>query len=77
MEQNDCIIIQVLLSKSLCQRRLHSEGIPGVVSQTKAFHLSTAGKLSGLRCKTEAVLTCGDLSQELFLPLGPVSQQGR
>lgn len=77
MEQNDSIIIQVLLSKSLCQRRLYSEGISGMVSQTKTFHLSTAGKLFRLRCKTEGVLTCGDLSQELFLPLGPVSQQGR
>lgn len=66
MEQNDCFIIQVLLSKSLCQRRLYSEGVSGVVS------LFTAGKLSRLRCKNEGVLISADLSQELFLPLGPV-----
>ena len=77
LEQNDCFIIQVPLSKSLCRRRMYSEGISGVVSLTKAFLLSAAGKLSRLRCKTEGVLICADHSQELFLPLVLVSPQGR
>lgn len=75
LEQNDCFVIQVPLSKSLCQRRIYSEDISGVVSLTKAFHLSAAGKLSRLRCKTEVIFICADHSQELLLPL--VSPQGR
>lgn len=62
---------------SLCRRRMYSEDISGVVSLTKAFYLSAAGKLSRLRCKTEVVFICVDHSQELFLPLVLVSPQGR
>lgn len=79
LEQNDWSVTQVPLSKSLCWRRMYSEGISGVVSVTKAFHLFAAGKLSRLRCKTEGLLICADHthSQELFLPLVLVSPQGR
>lgn len=54
---------------------MYSEGISGVVSLTKAFYLSAAGKFSRLRCKGEVVFRYLDHSQELFLPLA--SPQGR
>lgn len=75
LEQNRRFIIQDPFPKSLCRRRTYSEDTSGVVSLTKAFYSSAAGKLSWLRCKTEVVFIYVDHSQELFLPL--VSPQGR